>query len=48
MPSLPDLLQQGSTNLWIFIPTELLLGALHGLVCSFTFTRLAALTSLAD
>jgi nickel/cobalt exporter len=42
MPSLPDLLQQGSTNLWIFIPTALLLGALHGLEPGHSKTMMAA------
>jgi nickel/cobalt exporter len=31
MPPIADLIQQGSTNLWLFIPTAILLGALHGL-----------------
>lgn len=31
MTSFAELVQQGSSNLWLFIPTALLLGALHGL-----------------
>jgi nickel/cobalt exporter len=31
MPPLSELIQQGSGNLWLFIPSAILLGALHGL-----------------
>ena len=31
MPDFLHALQNGSTNLWVFIPTAILLGALHGL-----------------
>jgi len=31
MPPIAELIQQGSTNLWVFIPTAILLGSLHGL-----------------
>ena len=42
MESLPDLLRQGSTNLWLFIPTALLLGVLHGLEPGHSKTMMAA------
>ena len=42
MPNLSDLIQQGSANLWIFIPTALLLGALHGLEPGHSKTMMAA------
>ncbi|HVY89922.1 MAG TPA: nickel/cobalt efflux transporter [Hyphomonadaceae bacterium] len=42
MPSLTDLLQQGSTNLWLFIPTAVALGALHGLEPGHSKTMMAA------
>ena len=42
MPSLPELIQNGSTNLWLFIPTALLLGALHGLEPGHSKTMMAA------
>ena len=42
MPSLHDLLQHGSTNLWLFIPTAMLLGALHGLEPGHSKTMMAA------
>ena len=42
MQSLPDLLQHGSTNLWLFIPTAMLLGALHGLEPGHSKTMMAA------
>jgi nickel/cobalt exporter len=42
MPSLPELLQQGAVNLWLFIPTAILLGALHGLEPGHSKTMMAA------
>ena len=31
MVDIATLLREGATNLWLFIPSALLLGALHGL-----------------
>lgn len=42
MTSFADLVQQGSTNLWLFIPSALLLGALHGLEPGHSKTMMAA------
>ncbi|MFI4935533.1 MAG: nickel/cobalt efflux transporter [Caulobacterales bacterium] len=42
MPDLAHLLQQGSTNLWIFVPSAILLGALHGLEPGHSKTMMAA------
>ena len=42
MPDLAHLLAQGSTNLWIFIPSAVLLGALHGLEPGHSKTMMAA------
>lgn len=42
MASFSELVQQGSTNLWLFIPTALLLGALHGLEPGHSKTMMAA------
>ncbi len=42
MPDLSTLLQQGVTNLWIFIPSAILLGALHGLEPGHSKTMMAA------
>lgn len=42
MPSIIDMLQQGSTNLWLFIPSAILLGALHGLEPGHSKTMMAA------
>ncbi|MBV9568900.1 MAG: nickel/cobalt efflux transporter RcnA [Hyphomicrobiales bacterium] len=42
MPSLPDLLQQGTANAWLFVPTAILLGALHGLEPGHSKTMMAA------
>lgn len=42
MESLTTLIQNGSTNLWLFIPTALLLGALHGLEPGHSKTMMAA------
>lgn len=42
MQSLPDLLQQGTTHAWLFVPTAILLGALHGLEPGHSKTMMAA------
>lgn len=42
MTSLTDLLQQGSAHAWLFIPTAILLGALHGLEPGHSKTMMAA------
>lgn len=42
MTSFSELLQQGSSNLWLFIPSALLLGALHGLEPGHSKTMMAA------
>ena len=42
MESITGLLSQGSTNLWLFIPTAILLGALHGLEPGHSKTMMAA------
>jgi nickel/cobalt exporter len=42
MTSLPELLQQGATNAWLFIPSAILLGALHGLEPGHSKTMMAA------
>lgn len=42
MPSLAELIQQGSTDLWLFLPTAVLLGALHGLEPGHSKTMMAA------
>ncbi len=42
MTSLPDLLQQGSAHAWLFVPTAILLGALHGLEPGHSKTMMAA------
>jgi ABC-type nickel/cobalt efflux system permease component RcnA len=42
MPDLATLIQQGSSNLWLFIPTAILLGALHGLEPGHSKTMMAA------
>ncbi|GGY11948.1 nickel/cobalt efflux transporter [Paludibacterium paludis] len=42
MPPLADLIQQGSNNLWLFIPSAILLGALHGLEPGHSKTMMAA------
>jgi ABC-type nickel/cobalt efflux system permease component RcnA len=42
MPPIADLTQQGSTNLWLFIPTAILIGALHGLEPGHSKTLMAA------
>ena len=42
MTAITDLLQQGSTNLWLFVPSAILLGALHGLEPGHSKTMMAA------
>src|SRR5471030_2068775 len=42
MPNLSDLIQHGSANLWLFIPSALVLGALHGLEPGHSKTMMAA------
>ena len=42
MPSLTDLVQQGQSNGWLFIPSAILLGALHGLEPGHSKTMMAA------
>lgn len=42
MTSFSELLAQGSSNLWLFIPSALLLGALHGLEPGHSKTMMAA------
>ncbi|GGC69186.1 nickel/cobalt efflux transporter [Undibacterium terreum] len=42
MPPISDLILQGSTNLWLFIPTAILLGALHGLEPGHSKTMMAS------
>lgn len=42
MTSLPDLLAQGTAHAWLFIPTAILLGALHGLEPGHSKTMMAA------
>ena len=42
MPDIAHLLQQGSVNLWLFIPSAILLGALHGLEPGHSKTMMAA------
>lgn len=42
MVSIPDLLQQGTAHAWLFIPTAILLGALHGLEPGHSKTMMAA------
>ena len=42
MPDLAQLLRDGSTNLWLFIPSAILLGALHGLEPGHSKTMMAA------
>lgn len=42
MPSFAELLQQGSTHAWLFIPSAVLLGALHGLEPGHSKTMMAA------
>jgi nickel/cobalt exporter len=42
MTQLSDLLQQGSANAWLFVPSAILLGALHGLEPGHSKTMMAA------
>ena len=42
MPALNDLLQQGSAHAWLFIPSAIALGALHGLEPGHSKTMMAA------
>lgn len=42
MPSFAELLQQGAGNAWFFIPSAILLGALHGLEPGHSKTMMAA------
>ncbi len=42
MPSFADLIQQGSTHAWLFVPSAVLLGALHGLEPGHSKTMMAA------
>lgn len=42
MTPITELIQQGATNLWVFIPTAILLGALHGLEPGHSKTMMAS------
>ncbi len=42
MPSFVELLQQGAGNAWLFVPSAILLGALHGLEPGHSKTLMAA------
>jgi len=42
MPSFTDLLQQGANHAWLFVPSAILLGALHGLEPGHSKTMMAA------
>ena len=42
MPPIAELIQQGATTLWVFIPTAILLGALHGLEPGHSKTMMAS------
>ncbi len=42
MPSFAELLQQGASNAWLFVPSAILLGALHGLEPGHSKTLMAA------
>lgn len=42
MPSFAELLQQGAGNAWLFIPSAIVLGALHGLEPGHSKTMMAA------
>ena len=42
MTALPDLLAQGTAHAWLFVPTAILLGALHGLEPGHSKTMMAA------
>src|SRR2546430_5538986 len=42
LTSLPDLVQQSAAHAWLFIPSALVLGALHGLEPAHSKTMMAA------
>jgi nickel/cobalt exporter len=42
MPTFAELLQQGSAHAWLFVPSAILLGALHGLEPGHSKTMMAA------
>src|SRR5438876_12246937 len=42
LTSLPDLVQQSAAHAWLFIPSALVLGALHGLEPGHSKTMMAA------
>lgn len=42
MPNIAELIQSGSQNLWLFVPTAIVLGALHGLEPGHSKTMMAA------
>src|SRR5438094_6630918 len=42
MTSLSDLLRQGTAHAWLFVPSAILLGALHGLEPGHAKTMMAA------
>ncbi len=42
MPEFAELIQQGASNAWLFIPSAVLLGALHGLEPGHSKTMMAA------
>lgn len=42
MPGFSELLQQGTAHAWLFVPTAILLGALHGLEPGHSKTMMAA------
>jgi nickel/cobalt exporter len=42
MPPIAELIAQGATNLWLFIPAAILLGALHGLEPGHSKTMMAS------
>jgi nickel/cobalt transporter (NicO) family protein len=42
MPDIASIIESGTTNIWLFIPTAILLGALHGLEPGHSKTMMAA------
>ena len=42
MPSFAELIQQGAGNAWLFVPSAIMLGALHGLEPGHSKTMMAA------
>jgi nickel/cobalt exporter len=42
MPAFTELVQQGASNAWLFVPSAILLGALHGLEPGHAKTMMAA------